>query len=50
MRPLKDLIKPLFNFHDPTARARLLRLFWMISLFMLVLGYVIILYILFFNP
>lgn len=50
MRRLRDLIKPLFNFNDPKARARLLRLFWMISLFMLVLGYILIVYFLFLSP
>lgn len=50
MRPLEDLIKPLFNFHDQRARARLFRLAWIASLFMLVLGYILIIYFLFFAP
>ena len=50
MRRLEDLIKPFFNFHDPRARARLFRLVWIVSLFMLVLGYILIIYFLFFVP
>jgi len=50
LRPLKDLIKPFFNLQDPKARTRLFRLTWMIALFMLILGYILIVYFLFFYP
>jgi hypothetical protein len=50
LRPLEDLIKSFFNFQDPKARGRLLRFFWIVSLFMLVLGYILIVYFLFFHP
>ncbi|MBI0584818.1 MAG: hypothetical protein ISF22_11425 [Methanomassiliicoccus sp.] len=50
MRPLEEIIKPFLDFHDPKARGRLLRFFWIVSLFMLVLGYILIVYFLFFEP
>jgi hypothetical protein len=50
LRRLEDLIKPFFNFHDPKARSRLFRFVWIVSLFMLVLGYILIVYFLFFYP
>jgi len=50
LRPLEDRIKPLFDFNNPKARKRLFRLVWIASLFMLVLGYILIVYFLFFNP
>ena len=31
------------QFEDPKARAKLLRIFWVVSFFMLVLGYALIL-------
>jgi phage shock protein PspC (stress-responsive transcriptional regulator) len=45
-------VKPLrsyFDYHDPKVRGRLLRFFWIVSLFMLVLGYLLIAYFLFFR-
>lgn len=50
MRRLKDLVKPFLDFHDPRARVRLFGLAWKISLLMLVLGYILIVYFLFFQP
>ncbi len=37
-----------FDFSDPEGRARLLRLFWLISTFMLVLGWILIIYFIIF--
>jgi len=50
LRPLEDLVKPFFDFHDPKARGRLFRFFWIVSLLMLVLGYLIIVIVLFLYP
>ncbi len=50
MRRLKDLVKPFLDFNDPRARIMLFGLAWKISLFMLVLGYLLIVYFLFFVP
>jgi hypothetical protein len=43
----EELLQKYFNFQDPVARGRLLRYFWIISLSMLVLGYVLIVFVLF---
>lgn len=47
MKPLEETLNDIFHFHDPEARGRLLRYFWIISLFMLVLGYILIVFVLF---
>jgi hypothetical protein len=47
LRPFEDTVKRFFNFEDPKARSRMLRYFWFISFFMLVLGYLLIVLFLF---
>ncbi|WP_400260223.1 hypothetical protein [Candidatus Methanomassiliicoccus intestinalis] len=41
------LFSKLFDWNDPEVRGRYLKTFWVISLFMLVLGYILIVYFLF---
>jgi len=45
-----DRIRKFFDYNDPKTRARMLRFFWIVSLFMLVLGYLLIIYFIFLKP
>lgn len=45
MKPLHELV----DWKDPKVRGRVFRLFWLISLFMLVLGYLLIILFLFID-
>jgi hypothetical protein len=47
LKPLEYYFQKYFNYQDPVARGRLLRYFWIISLSMLVLGYILIVFFLF---
>ncbi len=40
-------LRKYFDWNDSAGRGRLLKAFWIISLFMVVLGYLIIVYLLF---
>ncbi|HIH44401.1 MAG TPA: hypothetical protein HA257_04795 [Candidatus Methanoperedenaceae archaeon] len=45
---LQELLREWYN--DPDIRAKVLRWLWLVSLGMLVLGYAIMAYMLFFKP
>jgi hypothetical protein len=47
LKSLEETLEKFFNFHDPVARGRILRYFWIISLIMLVLGYILVVLFLF---